>query len=166
LTFRDLERAAARWARRLALLAGFLLVAVALVTVADALLRSLAGRPIQGTFEATELLLAVIVFVGLPYLGLTDGHVTVDLLTGRLGPRLQSLVMGLGSLLSAALLALIAVQLARLAGDYGRIGQTTITMRIPVTPFLIPVVFAAALAALASALHAAGAVARALRPRG
>ena len=41
-----LERVALVWTRRLALLGGWLLLGVALVTVADALRRSLFGRPI------------------------------------------------------------------------------------------------------------------------
>ena len=49
-----LERTALRWTRRLALVGGGLLLGVALVTVVDALLRSFLGRPLQGTFEATE----------------------------------------------------------------------------------------------------------------
>ena len=48
-----LESIVATWARRLLLLGGWLLLAVASVTVADALLRSFAGRPIQGTFEGS-----------------------------------------------------------------------------------------------------------------
>jgi len=86
-----LERAAVRWMRRLALLGGWTLVAVAVATVVDALLRYLAGRPIPGTFEATELFLAAIIFFGLPYTGLIDGHVSVDALTGRLERRGQHL---------------------------------------------------------------------------
>jgi hypothetical protein len=43
------------------------LLAVAIVTASDALLRDFLGRPLPGTFEATELVLAAIIFFGLPY---------------------------------------------------------------------------------------------------
>jgi TRAP-type C4-dicarboxylate transport system permease small subunit len=159
-----LERAAVRWTRRLALSGGGLLVLVAVVTVVDALLRYGAGRPLPGTFEATELVLAAIIFLGLPYTGLIDGHVTVDALTGRLGLRGQHLVTALTALVTAGLLGVITWQMAGLAGEYGAIHRTTITARIPIYPFIVPVTAAAGLATLASLVQALGAAARVVRP--
>jgi TRAP-type C4-dicarboxylate transport system permease small subunit len=159
-----LERAAVAWTRRLALLAGWLLLAVALATVLDALLRSLLGRPIPGAFEATELLLGAVVFFGLPHASLTDGHVSVDLLVGRLGRRGRHLAIAGAALVSAALLALVTVQMADLAREYWLTRRTTITARIPVFPFILPVTAAGGLAALGFVGQAAGALARALDP--
>lgn len=156
-----LERAATRFMRWLALAGGWLLLAVAIVTVADALLRKFFNRPIQGTFEATELLLAAIIFLAMPYTGLTDGHVSVDLLTRRLAPRAQSLLGGMNALVCAVVLGVIAYQLGLLAAEYGRTARTTITMRIPILPFILPVTAAAWLAALGFLIQAAGAFAQA-----
>lgn len=159
-----LERMATVWTRRLALLGGWLLLFVALSTVADALLRSLLGRPLKGTFEATELVLAAIIFFGLPYTSLTDGHVSVDFLTNRLGLRTQYAITAINALVCAVLLGLITVQMADLALEYMATSRTTITIRIPIVPFIMPVTAAAALAALAFVVQAVGAGARALRP--
>jgi TRAP-type C4-dicarboxylate transport system permease small subunit len=164
LSLLGFERAALLWTRRLALLGGWLLLGVALVTVADALRRSLLGRPIQGTFEATELVLAVIIFFGLPYTGITDGHVSVDFLTSRLGPRTQYAIIAVNALVCAALLGLITHQMADLAAEYMATRRTTITVRIPIVPFILPVAVAAALATLGFVVQAVGAGARALRP--
>ena len=142
----------------------WLLLAVALVTVADALRRSLFGRPIQGTFEATELVLAVIIFFGLPYTGITDGHVSVDFLTSRLGPRMQYAIIAVNALVSAALLGLITLQMADLTAEYMATSRTTITVRIPIVPFILPVTVAAGLAILGFVVQAVGAGARVLRP--
>jgi len=161
--FLSLERAAVAWTRRLALLGGWLLVGIAVVTVLDALLRKLLSRPIQGTFEATELVLAAIIFFALPYTGLVDGHVSVDLLTGRLGARAQSVIVAVNALVCAIVLGFIAYQMGLLAAEYGRTARTTITMRIPVLPFIAPVTAAAGLAALAFVVQALGALVRALR---
>jgi TRAP-type transport system small permease protein len=159
-----LERLAILWTRRLARLGGWLLLAVALATVADALLRSFLGRPIRGTFEATELVLAAIIFFGLPYTSLTDGHVSVDFLTSRLRPRMQHVIIAVNALVCAALLGLITVQMADLAAEYMATQRTTITVRIPIVPFIVPVTAAAGLAALGFVVQAVGASARALRP--
>jgi TRAP-type C4-dicarboxylate transport system permease small subunit len=159
-----LERLTILWTRRLALLGGWLLLAVALVTVADALLRSFLGRPLQGTFEATELVLAAIIFFGLPYTSLVDGHVSVDFLTSRLGPRMQYAIIAVNALVSAVLLTLIAVQMGYLAAEYSVTNRTTITMRFPIVPVLIPVTVAAGLTVLGFVVQAVGAGVRALRP--
>jgi TRAP-type C4-dicarboxylate transport system permease small subunit len=159
-----LERAAVVWSRRLALLGGVLLLAVALATVLDALLRKFFAAPIQGTFEAVELLLACIIFFGLPYTGIVDGHVAVDFLTQRLGARAQYAIIAVNAVVVAALLGLITQQMAVLAVEYAATGRTTINARIPVVPFLVPAAVAGGLAALGFVLQAVGAAVRAVHP--
>ena len=141
--------------RRLALFAGWLLLGLSFATVLDALLRYLWGRPIHGAFEATELLLAGIIFLGLPHANITDGHVSVDLLTQRFSPRAQHALIAANAVLSAALLALITIEMARLATEFYATSRTTITARIPIFPFIVPVTAAGGLAV--------GALARTLR---
>jgi TRAP-type transport system small permease protein len=160
-----LEQIMATWTRRLLLLGGWLLLAVALVTVADALLRYFVGRPIQGTFEGSELVLAAIIFFGMPYTSLTDGHISVDFLTSRLGARTQHAIVAIHVTVCAVLLGFITLQMASLAREYLATGRTTMTMRIPVFPFIVPITAAAGLAALGCVIQAAGVGLRALRPQ-
>jgi TRAP-type C4-dicarboxylate transport system permease small subunit len=159
-----LEARATRWSRRLALLGGWLLLLLSLVTCLDALLRKVLSSPISGTFEASELLLAAVIFLAMPYTGLTDGHVSVDALTGRLGARGQDWVVAVNALVCAVVLGAIAWQLGLVAAEHYRTARTTITARIPVFPFSAPVAAVAWLAALAFVVQALGAGARALRP--
>jgi TRAP-type C4-dicarboxylate transport system permease small subunit len=164
VTLLGFEAEAVRWTRRLALLGGWLLVAVALTTVIDAVLRYAFSRPIPGVFELTELVLAAIIFFGLPYTGILDGHVAVDLVASRLGARARHALVALTALVVAGLLGAITWEMAGLAGEALRTGRTTITARIPQFPFMVPVTVASGLAALASLAHAVGAAARAARP--
>jgi TRAP-type C4-dicarboxylate transport system permease small subunit len=143
---------------------GWLLLVVAIVTAIDALLRDFLGRPLPGTFEATELVLAAIIFFGLPYTSLTDGHVSVDFLTGRLGQRTQHAILAASALICAGLFGVITLQMMALAEEFFATQRTTITMRIPVFPCLVPVTVTAGMAALAFAVQAVGAVLRALQP--
>jgi TRAP-type C4-dicarboxylate transport system permease small subunit len=159
-----LERTATAWARRLALVGGFILVGVSLATVGDSLLRSFLGRPIPGAFEATELVLAVLIFFGLPYTSLVDGHVGVDFVTQRLSARAQHAVVAVNALATAALLGLITVEMIGLAEEFSSTARTTITARIPVVPFLAAVAVAAALSVVAFLIVALGALVRAVRP--
>jgi TRAP-type C4-dicarboxylate transport system permease small subunit len=130
---------------------------VAIVTASDALLRDFLGRPLPGTFETTELLLAAIIFLGFPYTSLTDGHVSVDFLTGRLGHRAQDVIITMNALICASLFGVITLQLAALAAEFLATHRTTITMRIPIAPCIILVTGAAGLSALAFVVQAIGA---------
>ena len=137
---------------------------MAAVTVVDALLRKFFSRPIQGTFEATELLLGVIIFFAMPYTGLTDAHVVLDLTTNKLPPRAQSLIIGVNALFCAVVLGVVAWEMGLLAAEYTRTARTTITMRIPVAPFILPVTAMTWLAALGSVVQALAAFTRVARP--
>lgn len=159
-----LERIATQWTRRLALLGGWLLLAVAVVTAGDALLRDFLGRPLPGTFEATELVLAAIIFFGLPYTSLTDGHVSVDFLSGRLGPRTQYALIAVNALICAGLFGVITLQMTALAAEFWATSRTTITMRLPIFPCIVPVTATAGLAAVGFVVQAVGAALRAWRP--
>jgi TRAP-type transport system small permease protein len=161
--FLAFERIAAHWTRRLALLGGWLLLAVAVATAIDALLRDFLGRPLPGTFEATELMLAAIIFFGLPYTSLTDGHVSVDFLTGRLGQRTQYAIIAVTALICAGLFGVITLQMTALAAEFLATQRTTITMRIPVFPCIVLVTMTAGLAALSFVVQAVGAALRAWR---
>jgi TRAP-type C4-dicarboxylate transport system permease small subunit len=156
------EQVATVWSRRLALAGGCILVAVAVTTVADALLRKFLSRPIHGTFEASELLLAVIVYFAMPYTALTDSHVVLDLTTNRLSPRGQHAVIGVNALVCAIVLGVIAWQMGLLAEEYVRTSRTTITSRIPVAPFILPVTVTTWLSAAGFLGQALGGFARAL----
>ena len=154
------ERLAVTWTRRLALLGGFVLLAASVVTVADALLRKFFSRPIQGTFEATELLLAVIIFFAMPYTGLTDAHAVLDLTVNRLPKRTQDVIIGLNGLFCAVVVGVVAYEMGLLAAEYGRTARTSITMRIPVYPFILPAVAAGWLASLGFVIQALAAFSR------
>jgi TRAP-type C4-dicarboxylate transport system permease small subunit len=137
------------------------LLVVAIVTASDALLRDFLGRPLPGTFETTELLLAAIIFLGLPYTSLTDSHVSVDFLTGRLGQRTQDVIITINALICASLFGVITLQLAVLAAEFLATHRTTITMRIPIAPCIVLVTGTAGLSALAFVVQAIGAARRA-----
>jgi TRAP-type C4-dicarboxylate transport system permease small subunit len=164
LSLPEVERAVVRWTRRLSLASGWLLLGVAALTVVDAGLRYGLSRPIPGTFELTELVLATVIFFGLPYTGLVDGHVAVDVLAGRLPPRGRYAMRAVAGLAVAVLLAAITWEMGRLAAEVARTSRTTITARIPVFPFMLPVMLASAAAALCAVVQAVGAAARVWRP--
>jgi TRAP-type C4-dicarboxylate transport system permease small subunit len=60
--------------------AAAVLFALMLLTCVDVFGRYFLGRPIYGAFEITEMLLAALIFAGLPLVTLRNEHVTVDVL--------------------------------------------------------------------------------------
>ena len=64
----------------LGLLAAAVLFCLMTITCADVIGRYFFNKPVHGAFEITEMLLAGLIFCGLPLVTLRDDHVTVDLL--------------------------------------------------------------------------------------
>lgn len=86
-------RVLARVCAALATIGGALLVALAVVTVASVLGRSMgwAGLgPITGDFELVEAGCAIAIFLFLPYCQMRRGHVTVDVVARLLPGRIQA----------------------------------------------------------------------------
>ena len=61
-------------------IAAVILLAMMLLTCADVVGRYFLGAPVRGAFELTEVMLACLIFIGLPLVTLRQEHVTVDVL--------------------------------------------------------------------------------------
>jgi TRAP-type C4-dicarboxylate transport system permease small subunit len=98
--------------RLLALIGGWVVLALMAYTVADVILRYVFNRPFSGSIEITEFAMAAIVFLGIAYCGWLGGHVAVDILERPLeDPRLRFVPVFLtfiGGLLFAAIAWLTA----------------------------------------------------------
>ncbi|MCR8546198.1 TRAP transporter small permease [Salipiger sp. P9] len=118
----------------LAVLGGLLLLGLMGMTVVDVVGRYLFNAPLRGATELTELLLAAVVFLGLPAVALADEHVTVDLLTERMPRWLHPWRLALTGLVSALVLSIVAWRVWVYSGQIGGYGGTTTTLAIPIAP--------------------------------
>ncbi len=80
-----------------------------LLTVADVVLRAVSNRPIRGTFEIVELLLACTFFLALPAVFLRDEHLVVDVID-PLAPRWVPWLRRFAELVAIPVLGLMAWQ--------------------------------------------------------
>jgi TRAP-type C4-dicarboxylate transport system permease small subunit len=109
-----------------------------LVTVADVLLRAMANRPIRGTFEIVELLLACGFFLALPAVFLRDEHILVDIIDGVV-PRAVPLLKRISAALGVLVLGVMAWQGWISARDSVLFNDVTSDLSLPRLWYWIPV---------------------------
>jgi len=105
-----------------------------LLTTGDVVGRSFFNKPLAGTFELSEFMLAVIILLSAAYTQQVKGHVAVDFVTSRFSPRIQK-----GLQVAATVLSLLIVGIMVWQGFILGIGETEVTdqLRIHKAPFKI-----------------------------
>jgi TRAP-type C4-dicarboxylate transport system permease small subunit len=110
------------------------LIPLMLLTFADVIMRSFFDKPIPGTFELSEYILAVFILLGAAYTQQVKGHVGVDFITSRLSPRLRLICQIITNLLSLFIIAIVIWQ-----GWVEGISEKAVSdqLRIPQYPFRV-----------------------------
>lgn len=141
--------------------AGLLLLAMMGLTVVDVVGRYLFAAPVNGAFEATQVMLALTIFAGLPLVTARGEHVQVRIALEPLPARAQRGFDVLADIVSAVLLAGAAYLLWRRGATLGRFGDATVILGIPLSPVAYALAALSAVAALAAAVRVVtGAAAR------
>ncbi len=107
-------------------------VPLMLLTAGDVIGRSFFNKPIAGTFELSEYLLAVIILGSAAYTQQVKGHVAVDFLTSRFSPKIQRYLQVLTTGLSLAIITIMVWQGLILGLEEKAV---TDQLRIPKAPF-------------------------------
>jgi TRAP-type C4-dicarboxylate transport system permease small subunit len=110
----------------------FLAIPLMLLTVGDVMGRSFFNKPIPGTFELSEYMLAVIVLLGAAYTQQVKGHVGVDFLTSRFSPRTQAFLQAVTTFAGLLVIGILVWQ-----GYLEGIHEKTVSdqLRVPQWPF-------------------------------
>jgi len=111
------------------------LLAMILLTTLDVFVR-LFRSSIPGTYDVVALLGAVVASFSLGYTSVEKGHIAVDFLVGKLSPAVQALIDAVNALLATALFGVAAWQSALYAASLADSGQVSLTLQIPVYPFV------------------------------
>jgi len=131
--------------RLLALIGGWVIVALMVYTVADVILRYIFNRPFSGSIEVTEFAMSAIVFLGIAWCGWLGGHVAVDILERPLeNPRLRFVPVVLTFVSGLLFVAIAWLTVDEALATMGRVSNM---MRWPHYPFQFIV-------ALGSAMYA------------
>lgn len=109
-----------------------LLIPLMLLTTGDVIGRSFFRKPIPGSFELSEYILATFILLGAAYTQQVKGHVGVDFVTSKLSPRRRALCEVITTLLSLFIIAIVIWK-----GFLEGIREKTVSdmLRIPQYPF-------------------------------
>ncbi|HEY6240309.1 MAG TPA: TRAP transporter small permease [Burkholderiales bacterium] len=130
-------------------LAAALMFATMLLTCVDVVGRYFFNKPVTGGFELTEMLLAALIFAGLPLVTLRGDHITVDLLDPVTPDWLFRIQHVLASLIGAACTGYLSWRLWLRAEALGRAGEITSELHIKLSWLTYSMSFLMALTAAA-----------------
>lgn len=131
------------------LMAFFLLAMVAL-TFCDVIGRRIIGKPIYGSNDITEHLMALVVFSGLPLVTAASAHLTIDLLDKYIKHPLMAWWRILTVLLVTATLSVISYLFLKHGINASKIFEVSQALRVPRAPLYYFMATSCALSALAA----------------
>ena len=131
------------------ILACAILVLMTVLGSADVIKTFIFGRPVPLVRELSEVLLAVVIFMSLAIVAREERHVKVDLFVQHFGPGLRRWLRVLALAISAAVVALLAVQSAELAtASVTEDERAMASVRFPVWPAKVAVAIGLAVTVL------------------
>lgn len=115
-------------------IAGIILVFLTLLLVVDAIGRFI-RHPVTGSYEIVQYGFALIVCFSIAYTGVKGGHISIDLLYGRLPSRIKHLFEILSQSLGILIFALITWRLIVDGSEAYTLGERSSSLGIPVFLF-------------------------------
>ena len=106
-----------------------------MLTCMDIILR-LFRHPIPGTYEMVGFLGAVFAAFALGFTSVNRGHIAVDFLVQRLPARAQTLVDSINDAICAVFFGFLSHQCLIYAGNLKSAGEVSMTLQMPVYPFV------------------------------
>ena len=125
----------------------FLMMCITAVDVAG---RYLFNRPIAGGFELTEILLAALIYCGLPLVSARREHIVIDTFDPLFSQRLRRILDMVAEVVCAIALAGVGWLIFLRAGRVAEYGDTTSVLKLPLAPV---VYLMAAMITIAAVIH-------------
>ena len=133
-----------------ALAGGVLTLGLALMTAASAVSNIVTGRPFAADYELVKHVIAIAIFMFLPYCQITASNVTVDIFTEGMGERGKQATNVFSSLFAIAFSLLLLVQMTSGFRSYVRYAEVTPVLKLPLWTAFPPILVSLALLLLAS----------------
>ncbi|MEC9011034.1 MAG: TRAP transporter small permease [SAR324 cluster bacterium] len=147
----------ARWElgfdKVLGFLAALVLMLLMIITFIDVLGRYLFSAPLPGAFELTEIMMAMLIFAGLPLVSRANQHVTVNLIVGILSPIILHFQRLITQAIMAVVLAVMAWRMWIKAEEMLEQGDETAYLLLPIAPVAFFMTLMMAVSALIVAIQ-------------
>lgn len=111
------------------------LVVMMVLTCCDVVLRFF-RHPIPGTYEIVGLLGTVVISFSLAYTTAKKGHIAVEFIVSKFGRKTQNSIDAVNTFLALILFAIITWQSALYAVDLRTSKEVSLTVQIPIHPFV------------------------------
>ena len=112
----------------------FLLPVMMFLTTADVILRYFFNRPIIGSVEVTEFMVALMAALGFAYVGMRRDHIIVSTVVERFAPRVRIIIDTITGLASGIFISLVSWRMFVNAAVLRLDGRVTATLNIPMWP--------------------------------
>ncbi len=120
--------------RSLGILAAVVLFFMMMLTFVDVIGRYLFSLPVPGGFEITEMMMATLIFAGLPLVTARKEHVTIDLFDHFIPSMMRRPRDGMMHLFCAVMMGAITWRLSVKAAETVEYGDVTAILNIPMWP--------------------------------
>jgi TRAP-type transport system small permease protein len=115
---------------------GIILALMMILTTLDVILRDTINKPITGTFDLTEYMMAIMVSFGLAYCAILKGHINADVVIVHLKPRVRIILETITTFLSLVFISAVTWQLFVHMKAEMVFGLKSSVLPIPVFPFV------------------------------
>ena len=133
-----------------AILGGLIATALAVMTAASAISNLLFAAPFPADHELIKHVIAIVIFMFLPYCQLAGANVTVDIFTEAMGARAKAVMAAFASLFALAFAALLLRQMYFGFLDYREFVEVTPVLKLPLWTAFPPILVSLALLLLAA----------------
>jgi TRAP-type transport system small permease protein len=110
------------------------LFAMMLITAVDVIGRYLFNKPLAGGFELTEMMLAALIYCGLPLVSKRREHIVIDTFDSFMAPRVRRFFDVTADIVCFLTLAGIGYLIFRRAMRVAEYGDTTSVLKLPLAP--------------------------------
>lgn len=123
---------ATRWTHNVGVI---ILAAMMFLTATDVIGRYVFNRPILGSLELQEYMMAIVVAMTIGYCGFLKGHINVDILFNYLPQRARASLNFFHFIIGTCLFALVCWRTVLQGLEEYHSGLTSVILQIPVFPF-------------------------------
>lgn len=120
---------------------GVLTLLLAFMTAASAVSNILFNKPFAADHELVKHVIAVAIFMFLPYCQITGSNVTVDIFTENMSERGKNLMAAFSSLFAIAFSILLLVQMTSGFRSYLQYPEVTPVLKLPLWTAFPPILF-------------------------